>query len=149
MPGPPELSVAFGRELQQERERRNISLTLIAERTKVPERHLIALEHEDFNVLPGGVFSRGIVRSYCQQVGLNEKEWLARFPLNETTEGWVEFASNVQRNRVPSGPQMRMRWWGVLLMLAVLGALSWATWRYFVQPQGLRSFSAAVRRSLT
>ncbi len=139
--------MAFGRELQKERERRKISLALIAEHTKVPQRHLLALEKEEFNVLPGGVFSRGILRSYCRYVGLNEEEWLSRLPLAaplETEQGWMEFASNVRRNRVRTSSQMRMRWWGVLLMLAVLGALSWATWRFVVETQVLRSYSSVV-----
>jgi cytoskeletal protein RodZ len=135
--------------LQKERTRRKIPLGLIAEHTKVPERHLLALENEAFDALPGGVFSRGILRSYCRYVGLNEEEWLARLPLAaplETEQGWMEFASNVQRNRVRTSSQMRMRWWGVLLMLGVLGVLSWATWRFVVQPQVLRSSNSIVGR---
>jgi cytoskeletal protein RodZ len=141
--------LAFGRELQKERERRKIPLGMIAEHTKVPERHLLALEKEDFDSLPGGVFSRGIVRSYCRYVGLNEEEWLARLPVAaplETEQGWMEFASSVQRSRVRTSPQMRMRWWGVLLMLAALGVLSWATWRFVVETQVLRSSNSVVSR---
>jgi cytoskeletal protein RodZ len=122
---------------------------MIAEHTKVPERHLLALEKEDFDSLPGGVFSRGIVRSYCRYVGLNEEEWLARLPVAaplETEQGWMEFASSVQRSRVRTSPQMRMRWWGVLLMLAALGVLSWATWRFVVETQVLRSSNSVVSR---
>jgi cytoskeletal protein RodZ len=141
--------LAFGRELQKERERRKIPLGMIAEHTKVPERPLLALEKEEFDALPGGVFSRGILRSYCRYIGLNEEEWLARLPVAaplETEQGWMEFASSVQRSRVRTSPQMRMRWWGVLLMLAALGVLSWATWRFVVQTQVLRSSNAAVSR---
>lgn len=141
--------MAFGRELQKERERREITLTVIAEHTKVPQRHLLALEQEEFHVLPGGVFNRGIVRSYCRYVGLNEEEWLARLPEAvplETEQAWTEFATNVRRNRTRTGSTMRMRWWGVLLMLAVLGALSWATWRFVVETQVLRTSSTVVSR---
>jgi cytoskeletal protein RodZ len=133
--------------LQQERERRNIPLGLIAEHTKVPERHLLALEQEQFDALPGGVFSRGILRSYCRFIGLDEDKWLAQFPMaapRESEQGWEQFAANVQRSRARTSPQMRMRWWGVLLMLAILGALSWATWRFVVQTQVLRSSRASV-----
>jgi cytoskeletal protein RodZ len=145
--GPQEPALPFGRELQRERERRNIPLGWIAEHTKVPQRHLLALEQEEFDVLPGGVFRRGILRSYCRCVGLNEEEWLARLPLPgqlETGQGWTEFATNVQRSRVRTTPQMRMRWWGVLLMMAALGALCWATWRFVVQTQMLHSSSTSI-----
>jgi cytoskeleton protein RodZ len=130
--------MAFGKELQLERERRKISLASIAEGTKVPEKHLLALEQEEFEQLPGGVFSRGIVRSYCRYVGLNEDEWLQRFPAApeiDDTQAFAEFASNVKRNRIRTNPHMHMRWWGVLLMLGAVGALSWVTWKYVVKTQ--------------
>jgi cytoskeleton protein RodZ len=142
--------MAFGRELQREREKRKISLESIAEGTKVPAKHLLALEQEDFEHLPGGVFGRGIVRSYCRHIGLNEDEWLQRFPAApemESRQALAEFASNIKRNRVRTNPQMRMRWWGVLLMLGAIGALSWATWKYVVQERVLGSSASLSIKS--
>ncbi len=144
-----ELALAFGQELQIERERQQISLALIAEATKVPQRHLIALETEQFDQLPGGIFAKGIVRSYCRQLGLDEEQWLARFPGHKAEDevhalepAWSEFAENVSRARIKTGARMGMRWWGVLLMAAVLGALSWVAWQYVVQPQVLGATAA-------
>ncbi len=144
-----ELALAFGQELQIERERQQISLALIAEATKVPQRHLIALETEQFDQLPGGIFAKGIVRSYCRQLGLDEEQWLARFPGHKAEDevhalepAWSEFAENVSRARIKTGARMGMRWWGVLLMAAVLGGLSWVAWQYVVQPQVLGATAA-------
>jgi len=131
--------VPFGRDLQLEREKRGVSLETVAGETKVSPRFLHALEVEDFNSLPGGVFQRGIVRSYCRFLGLDEQEWLKRFASTAQTAygetDWTEFAENVQRTRVRPGLSMRPRWWGVVLMLLVLLALSWAAWRYVVKPR--------------
>jgi cytoskeletal protein RodZ len=128
-----ETALAFGRELQQERERRGISLDAVAEATKVASRYLRALESDDFSSLPGGVFNKGFVRSYCRYVGLNEDEWVARMASNGSDPDWTVFAENVKRNRARMGPQMRRRWWGVLLMLCVLGAVAWSMWRYVLR----------------
>jgi cytoskeletal protein RodZ len=128
--------VSFGRELQLERQRRRISLEAIAEGTKVPTRHLRALEQEDYEQLPGGVFNKGIVRSYCRHLGLDEQEWLERFPtvaLKEPEPDWASFAENVRRSRARRNSQTRRRWIGILVMLALLGGLGWAAWRYVVQ----------------
>jgi cytoskeletal protein RodZ len=133
-----ELALAFGRELQLERERQGISLEAIAESTKVPHRHLQALELDQLDLLPGGIFAKGIVRSYCRHLGLDEQEWLQRFPSvfqQDATPEWAEFAENVSRNRTPQAGAMRVRWLGVLLMAAALGVLSWVAWQYVVQPQ--------------
>jgi cytoskeletal protein RodZ len=129
--------VSFGRELQTERQRRDISLESIAEGTKVPTRHLRALEQEQFEQLPGGVFNKGILRSYCRHLGLNEQEWLERFPAVAPANApdWVVFAENVRRNRESRVSRLRGRWLGVLLMLVALGALGWAAWTYVLQPR--------------
>jgi len=132
--------VSFGRELQLERQRRQITLESIAEGTKVPTRHLRALEQEDYEKLPGGVFNKGIVRSYCRHLGLDEQEWLQRFPSAAAAEpepDWASFAENVRRNRDRRNAQTRRRWVGVLLMLALLGAMGWAAWKYLLQPKAL------------
>ena len=41
--------------------------------TKISERHLVALEEERFDVLPGGVLSKGMVRGYARAVGLGRR----------------------------------------------------------------------------
>jgi len=130
--------VPFGKELQLEREKRGVSLETVADETKVSTRFLRALEVDDFSSLPGGVFQRGIVRSYCRFLGLDEQEWLTRFALstNAGSEAdWTAFAENVKRTRIPTQSSMRPKWWGVLLMLLGLLALSWAAWKYVVKPR--------------
>src|SRR6202050_4684605 len=87
--------VSFGTELQQERLKRDISLESIAESTKVAMRYLRALEEGNYAKLPGGVFNRGIVRSYCRYLELPEDDWLQRFQTFARSEGeedWTEFA---------------------------------------------------------
>ena len=129
----------FGRELQLEREKRGVSLETVSDETKVSTRLLHALEVDDFASLPGGVFQRGIVRSYCRFLGLDEQEWLSRFASTaQTTNGemdWAEFAENVKRTRVSTRSSMGPKWWGVALMLLGLLALTWVAWRFVVKPR--------------
>ncbi len=135
-----ESGVSFGRELQLERQRRHITLESIAEGTKVPTRHLRALEQEEYEQLPGGVFNKGIVRSYCRHLGLDEQEWLQRFPnvaAAEPEPDWASFAENVRRNREFRNSRTRRRWMGVIVMLLLLGGLGWAAWKYVLEPKVL------------
>jgi cytoskeletal protein RodZ len=120
------LFVSFGAELQQERVKRDVSLESIAETTKVAMRYLRALEEDTYAKLPGGVFNRGIVRSYCRCLGLDEEEWLLRFQTYARSEGeedWTEFAQNVKRNRVSVQSRNRLRWLGVAAMLLLLAII--------------------------
>ncbi len=132
-----ERALAFGRELQRERERRGISLDAIADGTKVAPRYLRALESDDVRNLPGGIFNKGFVRSYCRFLGLNEDDWLQRFartaPAPADDADWAEFAENVKRTRIQTPPAMRRRWWGVAAMLLALGTTAWALWHYVLQ----------------
>jgi cytoskeleton protein RodZ len=131
-----ERSVSFGSDLREERERRGVGLSAIAERTKVSERYLRALESDQHDQLPGGIFNKGMVRGYCQQLELDERDWLSRFAASIESAGgepdWNSFAENVRRNRQLAGASRR-RWWGVALMLVALVVLGWCAWHFVLK----------------
>ncbi len=64
---------SFGEDLRRERELRQISLREVAEATKINLRFLEALENNDFEVLPGGFFVRGFIKSYARHIGISEE----------------------------------------------------------------------------
>jgi cytoskeleton protein RodZ len=128
----------FCDELRGERERRKVSIETICEETKVSSRHLHALEAGEYGQLPGGVFRKGIVRSYLAALGLDEATWLERFEASLRESGtvsadgndWIEFAENVRRNRIGNQPATGLRWMGVGMMVASLLALGWGVWKF-------------------
>lgn len=128
----------FGDELRQERERRQITIDTICAVTKVSTRHVLALEAGNYTELPGGVFRKGIVRSYLSVLGLEELPWLERFEASLRESGadlvqnddWVEFAENVRRNRGTREEGAGVRWIGVAVMVAMLIVLGWGVWRF-------------------
>jgi cytoskeletal protein RodZ len=69
----------FGSVLRQARERRQISLADVAERTKVPRCSLELLESGNIDDLPADVFVRGFIRSYARSVGIADSEPLGMF----------------------------------------------------------------------
>src|SRR5882724_6762647 len=77
----------FGKTLREARERKGVTLRQIASATKLSVAQLEALERNDVAKLPGGIFSRGIVRSYATQVGLDPEktiqDFIAHFSHNE------------------------------------------------------------------
>jgi hypothetical protein len=70
---------AFGEKLRKQRERRGIELEAISNTTKISTRMLRALEDENFDQLPGGVFNKGFVRAYARQIGLNEEQAVSEY----------------------------------------------------------------------
>jgi cytoskeleton protein RodZ len=70
---------SLGLELKKQRESRNISIDEMASSTKIVGRYLEALEQDRFDVMPGGFFIKGIIRTYAKYVGLDEAEVLAKY----------------------------------------------------------------------
>src|SRR5438067_6507336 len=82
---------SFGSKLRAARERRGVTLRQIANATKISVGVLEALERSDISRLPGGIFSRGFVRSYAVEVGLEPEEairdFVAQFAEDSVTAG--------------------------------------------------------------
>ena len=70
---------SFGDKLKREREMRGVTLDEISESTKIARRHLEALEADDFQSLPGGVFNKGFVKAYAHFIGINEEQAVADY----------------------------------------------------------------------
>jgi cytoskeleton protein RodZ len=71
----------FGERLKRERELREVPLDEITLATRIGPRFLEALENEEWDKLPGGVFNRGFVRSIARYLGLDEEAFLAEYDL--------------------------------------------------------------------
>ena len=68
---------AIGETLRREREKRNLGLEQISRELKISARFLEAIEEEQFDKLPGGVFAKSFVRQYARMLGLDEDELAA------------------------------------------------------------------------
>src|SRR3954469_21830052 len=69
----------FGPQLRQERERRGITLTKIAEPTKLKESLFAELERGDLSKWPQGIFRRAHLCAYVTAIGLPSQPILAEF----------------------------------------------------------------------
>jgi cytoskeleton protein RodZ len=69
--------IAIGETLRRERLKRNLELQQISDELKLSRRFLEAIENEQFDRLPGGVFTRSFVRQYARLLGLDEEELAA------------------------------------------------------------------------
>ncbi|HEY2546736.1 MAG TPA: RodZ domain-containing protein [Candidatus Acidoferrum sp.] len=71
----------FGERLKRERELREVSLKEVTAGTRIGPRFLEALENEQWEKLPGGVFNRGFVRAIARYLGLDEENLLAEYDM--------------------------------------------------------------------
>jgi len=132
----------FGEELRTQRLSRGIALEQITAVTKISLRHLMALEQDRFQQLPGGILSKGIVRGYAGAVGLDTRDWTDRFlrasnqsgvAMNPADDGWATFASNVAKERMErrEALEQRLRWVGAVVLVALVATVGFLTVRYY------------------
>lgn len=70
---------SLGKQLQKEREKKGINLKDISLQTKIGLRHLEAIENDRLDLLPGGFFTRQIVKTYLISIGQDPGEWLPKY----------------------------------------------------------------------
>jgi len=69
----------FGKTFKTARESRGVTIDRIAAETRIAGRFLEAIENEDFQALPSGVFRRGFIRSYAEVLGMDIEKTLAEY----------------------------------------------------------------------
>ena len=67
-------AATIGEQLRLAREERQIPLREVSDETRISIHYLEAIEANDFNRLPGGIFNRSFVKAYARCVGFDEKE---------------------------------------------------------------------------
>lgn len=69
----------IGSELRHARERRGLSLHDLSDRTKIGVSGLRAIENNEIERLPGGIFTRGFLKAYALEVGLDPTDLADRY----------------------------------------------------------------------
>src|ERR1035438_1175537 len=62
-----------GETLRRERLKRNLDLEEISQELKISTRFLQAIENDQYDKLPGGIFAKSFVRQYARLLGLDEE----------------------------------------------------------------------------
>ena len=73
------MTESIGVRLRQQRERQQIALTDIADRTKINRSLLEGLERDDLSNWPAGIFRRSFIRAYAQAIGLEPESVVRDF----------------------------------------------------------------------
>ena len=104
----------FGNKFRKEREKKGISLEDVSNATKISSRMLLAIEDEQFDRLPGGVFNKGFIRAYAKHIGLNEDQAVADYLVClrqsqlDSQEVWDPQAGAVPPSGVEELPELQL-----------------------------------------
>lgn len=69
----------LGQRLKAARERKRMTLSQAALKTRVKIQHLEAMERDDFAKMPAPAYARGFIRLYCEQLGLDPAPIVAEY----------------------------------------------------------------------
>lgn len=125
---------------------RGISLDEIVATTKIGTRLLRALEDEQFDLLPGGIFNKSYVRAYAKCVGIDEDEAVAAYldAANETPPDTRVIAhqhASIHSDR-PAQARSGFPVVPVLILLVVIAG-GWGGWKIYQDRQHDRELRSA------
>lgn len=121
--------MSIGSELRQAREQRGVSLREISERTQIRVQALRAIENDDFHRVPGSVVTRGFLKLYAREVGLDADEIARRYAAEYAPADAGGTSAGVEAREEPgprteagSGvPVVRVGAMAVLVVLGFIG----------------------------
>lgn len=120
------LHESLGAQLRRAREARGLSLSDIAEETRISRRYLEAIESDNYAKLPGGIFNRSFIKTYARKVGVDETRALedySREMRERGTEG-EEVSPSRQKQPIYTGEVGRPPLGKFLLSLLVAAIIA-------------------------
>lgn len=116
--------VKVGEKLRDARVAQGLELSDVAARTRVPLRHLAAIEASDYSGLPSTTYAIGFVKAYARAVGADEVA-LARELRAETASTFA--AREVYESYDPEDPVREppsaLAWGGAIVAILLLAAV--------------------------
>lgn len=129
-------SEPFGEFLKRRREATGKSLDAVSRTTRIPKRYLHAFEENESQEFPDEAFTRGFLRAYAVEIGLDVDETLARYDrfrrsliptqIREVRKPNRELFLGVETEK--SSRESLAIWGivgGVLIIIAVAGTIFW------------------------
>ncbi len=128
----------IGEMLKDERESHHLSITKLAQKTRIKEKYLQALENNQFDHLPAATFVRGYIKIYARLFGFDYQPLIAllRRDFKESVKGKLvprEFIKPILKKRQAWGPATFMVL-GLALTFITLISYVGLQWYALAQP---------------
>jgi cytoskeletal protein RodZ len=118
----------LGEKLRQAREEQGISISEVAEQTRISASYLESIENDDYRPLPGGIFNKGFVKSFAKYLGIDEQEAMQDYARISASQENAD-DKNISKSYRPevltddsSGPSMLPT---IILAIIILGLMTW------------------------
>lgn len=122
-PAPFARPLKVGALLAESRAAAGRDLADISRETRVPLRHLMAIEADDHHSLPALPYALGFVKSYARSLGLNSESIAAQFRAETSITPHVPTAFNVEPLEEARLPSRQLAWGSVAAVVLLIGGL--------------------------
>ena len=119
----------IGNSLREARVRQGLDYSQVELATKIRAKYIRALEEEHFDVLPGGTYIKGFLRSYAEYLGLDGQLYVDEYTSRNVVDAYDDMPQRRPRARHERSVERRV----VVLALAgiaTLTALVIVAWKY-------------------
>jgi helix-turn-helix protein len=119
------VDIGVGATLREARNRRKVDLSEVEAATQIRVRYLRAIENEEWDVLPGDVYTRGFIRTYASFLGLDGERLADEHRRLAAPGGDAASRPEPPVPAARSRPPLRLSGhvWGVLVTLGVVALL--------------------------
>lgn len=128
LPEPGLFPQTVGERLRILREAASLDLNDIGTKTRIPLRHLEAIERGDYTALPSPTYALGFTRSYARAVGGDETALIGQLRVELGREDPVAQGSMPYQPADPARVPSRLLTWTAALLAMAL-AMGYWTWR--------------------
>jgi cytoskeletal protein RodZ len=132
-----------GQRLRAAREEKGMRLEDIAAQTRIPQRHLEALERSEWESLPAPTYTTGFAKSYASSVGLDRTEIGDQL---RAEMGGQRFTANTMETFEPADPRRTMPKWLVIgtiaAVIVLIAGMSWFNQRSLQEPDQTNNIAA-------
>ena len=110
-------SLTYGRYLKVIRLEKGLSLSEVAQETRISADNLLLIEAEDHAKLPSQVFVKGFIRAYARAIGADEQETIQLYLKSlQESEDSAQFEKDLKRSQAKFWPRL-------LLSMVALGGM--------------------------
>jgi hypothetical protein len=120
--------------LRQARNRRKVELSEVEAATRIRLRYLRAIEDEEWDVLPGGFYTRGFIRTYASFLGLDGERLVGDY--RASVERWQRPPAEQTQSQPGSGASSRGRFGVPIAGLVVAAVIAVAAIAIVAIPSG-------------
>lgn len=132
----------IGQSLKERRMEKGLTIAEIANETRIRKRYLEAMENEEWDIIPGRVYLKGFLRTYCRRLDLDEASFLDA--LDNTFKPTPVQDKIPEKIELPGRPKKKIGLIFSIVALFLLLATQYVYKTYFVSPPSIEGNQSAV-----